>query len=177
MPPWQAATSPSSTRTSKKNQRTDGDFEFAETWSDDEGEFEDARSEAEFGDDQPALPTIETAAEAAANIRPVSKRLSAPTRATDTPYSDTPLITGLELKKVKAIAKEKAKVKQTIDKKTKASAIAAIRANPDMTHDELVAGGIVADELAPHISHDTPHGKPPSDVLQLLRQMGKAEPA
>ena len=108
-------------------------------------------------DDQPLRPTLETAAEAASSDRPIARRLSARTAATETLYSNTPLVTAVENKKARAVAKEKAMVKQKINKAAVSSAIAAIKENPELANGDEVAGGIVDASLAPHISHDIRH--------------------
>ena len=90
-----------------------------------------AISETEDGNnEQPLNLILETAADAAASGFTPARRLATRTPATATVHSNTPLINAEELRKVKAVAKEKSKVKKSATKQANANAVAALRANP-----------------------------------------------
>ena len=120
-------------------------------------QIEDGMDEDKADNEQPLAPVLETAADAAASGFIPARRLVSRTPATSTVHSNTPLITAEELRKHKSVAKEKSKVVKSASKQAKSVAVAAIRANPELTHHELIAGGIVTEELAPHSTHDIRH--------------------
>ena len=120
-------------------------------------QLEEGMDEDDADDEQPLSPVIETAADAAASGFIPARRLATRTPATSTVHSNTPLITASDLRKHNAIVNEKAKVKKSITKQSNASAVAAIRANPVLSHGDLIAGGIVTADLAPHVTHDIRH--------------------
>ena len=76
-----------------------------------------------------------------------------------------------ELRRLKAIAKEKSKGKLKANNATKANAIAEVERIPELAHGEFAAGAEVDATTAPHVTHDIRHM--PNDAVIFCNNCGK----